>query len=83
MTHDHRVLLEEAKKLPDDERESLAYEILETLGREDDPLSPEWRDEIDRRIARAVSGQTGSGLDWRKALNEIRGEVDQERGRRP
>ena len=79
MTDKARALLEQAKKLPDDEREALAYEILQTVGSGEEPLSPEWREEIERRIEDAVSGKSGPGLDWRKAMDEIRREVEQER----
>jgi putative addiction module component (TIGR02574 family) len=75
MTDKTRALLEQVKKLPEDERETLAYEILQSIGDDDEPLSPEWRDEIDRRIERAVSGEAGPGLDWRKAMDDIRKRV--------
>ncbi|MEZ0227757.1 MAG: addiction module protein [Planctomycetota bacterium] len=79
MTDRTRALLEQAKTLSEEERETLAYQILQTVGTDDQPLSPEWREEIERRIKRAVSGEAGPGLDWRKAMNEIRSEVEQER----
>jgi len=82
MTEKTRALLEQAKKVPEDEREKLAYEILQTVGDDEEQLSPEWRAEIERRIEDAVSGKSGPGLDWRKAMDEIRSEVEQEPRRR-
>jgi putative addiction module component (TIGR02574 family) len=79
MTDKARALLEQAKKLPEDEREKLAYEILQTVGDDEEQLSPEWREELERRIEDAVSGKSGPGLDWRKAMDEIRREVELER----
>lgn len=46
---------------------------------DDEPLSPSWRDEIERRIQDALSGRSGPGLDWRVAMIEIRRKVEQKR----
>lgn len=77
MTDGVRALLEQALKLPEGERESLAYEILHSVGSSAGELSPLWREEIDRRIAKIVSGAAGPGLDWRVAMKEIRREVEE------
>jgi hypothetical protein len=71
MTDKARALLEQAKKLSDDERESLAYEILQTVGKQDEFLSPEWCEEIDRRIARVASGKA-KGMTGKEAITSVR-----------
>lgn len=82
MTSRTRALLEQAKKLSAEERESLAYELLQSVGDDEAPLSPAWRDEIDRRIERAVSGEAGPGVPWRNAMADIRKRVKKARGKK-
>ena len=50
-------LLEEAMTLPRAERSFVAERLLESLD-QDTPLSPEWNEEIARRIARRESGES-------------------------
>jgi hypothetical protein len=59
-----------------------AWDILNGVTESDEArLSPEWRDEIDRRIEAVVFGKAGPGHDWRIAIDEIRREVEAERKR--
>jgi len=65
-------LLEEALKLPPDERALLGAEILDSV--HDEPpeeVEAAWRDEIKRRIAEIESGQVEL-LDGEAVLRELR-----------
>jgi len=71
MTEKTRALLEEAKKLSEQKRESLAYEILQTLGADDAQFSPKWCAEIERRVGRVLSGEA-KGIPMKKAIQMLR-----------
>ncbi|HEY4176047.1 MAG TPA: addiction module protein [Kofleriaceae bacterium] len=61
-------LLEEAMRLPEEEREELAAKLLDSL--EPPPgISIEDRDEIERRAAEARSGVPG--IEWDKIKGEL------------
>ena len=61
-------LLEEAMRLPEDEREELAAKLLDSL--EPPPgISIEDKDEIERRAAEARSG--APGIDWTELKREL------------
>ncbi len=47
-----------ALELPRGDRSYLAAKLIESL--EEDELSPEWREELDQRVARWKSGETKS-----------------------
>lgn len=71
MTSAARDLLEEAKKLPHDERQDLAVAILDTLENEPASLSPEWKAEVDSRIAQLERGEVKS-IPWGEAEAQLR-----------
>ena len=50
-------LLEQALQLPLDEQTELAHRILAHAGEASEPLSPEWQEEIARRIAAFDAGE--------------------------
>ena len=64
MTDKARDLLEQAKTLSEDERESLAYEILQTIEGLEGSLSKEQTKEIERRARAALSGKSPPGDEW-------------------
>ena len=74
MTETARTLLERIMKLPPAERVSLAYEILDRVEQDEggDGLTPEWREEIARRVERVLAGQAGPDEDWRVVLDRVR-----------
>jgi putative addiction module component (TIGR02574 family) len=77
-------LLEQAKKLPDADREELARRLYETL-----PPLPEmpqvwdseeeaeaaWQAELQRRLDSIADG-TAELIDWEQALGELRSRLD-------
>jgi putative addiction module component (TIGR02574 family) len=71
MTAKTRALLEQAKKLPEDERESLAYEILQTIEGSEGMFSKAQLKEIERRARAAVSGKSPPGDEWRGVLARL------------
>jgi putative addiction module component (TIGR02574 family) len=58
VTKKAQALLEQALKLSRREKLALARRIVESVDEsDDDELSPGWREEIGRRVARVVSGK--------------------------
>lgn len=64
-------LLEEAKKLPPDERQALAEALWETLETEPASLSPEWTAEVSSRIAQLERGEV-KAVPWSEVEATIR-----------
>jgi putative addiction module component (TIGR02574 family) len=80
MTENARRLLEQVLKLPPAERLNLIFEALESVEDEDaGELSPEWREEIERRVEAVVSGRAGPGEDYRVVMDRIRKRYDERR----
>ncbi len=71
MTSAARDLLEEAKKLPHDERQELAQALLETLETEPTSLSHEWTAEVSSRIAQLERGEV-KAVPWTEVEARIR-----------
>ena len=66
-------LLEEALRLPEDQRASLVAELLESFGAPPTEIpraSEEWIAEVERRAREAMSG--ASSVSWEKAQAQIR-----------
>lgn len=65
-------LLEEALRLPDDQRAQLTWGLLDSLGSHppDTRSEEEWIVEIERRSRAALSGEPG--IPWKEARAEIR-----------
>lgn len=63
VTESTRALLEKALKLPEAERVTLAYEILESLEAQGEFSSDQIR-EIERRAKAALSGKSPPGDEW-------------------
>ncbi|HZV00481.1 MAG TPA: hypothetical protein VFF73_27455 [Planctomycetota bacterium] len=70
MTAKARALLEQAKKLSEGERESLAYEILQTIEGEGVFTKTQLK-EIERRTRAAISGKSPPGDEWRVVLARL------------
>lgn len=71
MTSVARDLLEEAKKLPHDERQELAQALMDTLESEPTSLSPEWTAEVGNRIAQLERGEV-KAIPWSEVEARIR-----------
>ncbi len=71
MTDKARDLLEQAKTLSEDERESLAYEILQTIEGLEGRLSKEQTKEIERRARAALSGNSPPGDEWEVVIARL------------
>lgn len=71
MTSEAQDLLEQAKKLLHDERQVLAEAILDTLENEPSSLSPEWRAEVNGRIAQLERGEV-KAIPWSEAEAQLR-----------
>jgi len=68
-------LLAAALALPEDQRASLAHDLLLSLAPGEDVDGEEWErawaEELQARLARFERGETGA-RDWREVLQEIR-----------
>ena len=74
MTPDTRKLLEDALKLPPEERAALAGTLLDSLDREVDPdVEAAWAEEF-RRRAREIDAGVAKVVPWPEARREILGE---------
>lgn len=71
MTSAAQELLEQAKRLPQDERQALAEAIWDTLEGEPASLSPEWTAEIGNRIAQLERGEV-KAIPWSEAEAQLR-----------
>jgi putative addiction module component (TIGR02574 family) len=78
MTEDARKLFERALKLPEDEREDLAFKLLGTVS-EPAELSPSWRAEIERRVEAVLSGKSAPGDDYRVVMKRLKKRLDSRR----
>jgi putative addiction module component (TIGR02574 family) len=58
MGSEGRTILERALPLPSEERAALLEALSESLEPGDDTLSPEWKAEIERRIAAVERGES-------------------------
>jgi putative addiction module component (TIGR02574 family) len=67
-------LLDEALRLPLDERARLVADLLESLDDAEDAVEAAWAAEIKKRVTSIRAGETGS-TDWRTVLAEIEREV--------
>lgn len=71
MSTEARHVLEEALRLPLAERAGVIAELIASMdGEPDADVEEAWAAEIERRAARAISGQS-SGRDFDSALDEI------------
>ena len=75
-----RKLLDEALALPEDDREILAIELMESLGRRDEGWEEAWSTEIERRIAEVRSGKVAL-RSWEDVRAELRARLAQQRQR--
>lgn len=66
-----RDLLEEAKKLPPDERQALAEALMDSIENEPASLSPEWTAEVSSRIAQLERGEV-KAVPWSEVEATIR-----------
>jgi putative addiction module component (TIGR02574 family) len=66
VTRAAKKILDEARALSVEEREEIAHGLLESVAADRDELSPEWREEIRRRIERAERGESKS-IPWDEA----------------
>jgi hypothetical protein len=76
-----RQVLEEALRLPIDERADVAAELLRSLDEVESPLPPEeverrWAEEITRRAERAARGES-VGRDANEVLSSIESKLRQ------
>ena len=71
MTSAVQDLLEQAKKLPHDERQALAEAIWNTLEDEPASLSPAWTTEVKSRIAQLEQGEV-KAIPWGEAEAQLR-----------
>jgi len=71
MTSAAQQLLEQAKMLPHDERQALAEAIWDTLEDQPTSLSPEWKAEVDSRIAQLERGEV-KAIPWSEAEAQLR-----------
>jgi hypothetical protein len=71
MSDQARLILEKALRLPLTERAAVAAELIASMDGEPDADAEEaWAAEIERRAARAISGES-TGRDWDTSLGEI------------
>jgi putative addiction module component (TIGR02574 family) len=75
-----RKLLDEALALPEDEREVLAIELLESLGPREVGWQDEWTAEIERRLEEVRSGKVELRA-WDDVHAELRARLAQQRQR--
>jgi putative addiction module component (TIGR02574 family) len=78
MTKRAQALLEQALKLSPGERAELIDGLATSLGEGAHDLSPEWRDEIERRVEGILSGKT-KGIPLGKAMNTLRRSLERDR----
>lgn len=74
MTKEAARVLEDALRLPADERAEIADELLVTLYDYQAEVEAAWAAEIVRRVADA-SDNPGDGVEWREVLSKIEREV--------
>ena len=63
-------IMEQIRRLPENERREVTGKILEEFGDFDDSLSPEQIDELERRADR-VCRNPESGIPWEKVCAEL------------
>jgi putative addiction module component (TIGR02574 family) len=71
VTRAAKKILDEARALSVEEREEIAHGLLESVAAERDDLSPEWREEIARRIKQIERGEVEL-IDGDEVLRELR-----------
>jgi putative addiction module component (TIGR02574 family) len=83
MTKKAQALLAQALTLAPDERLKLGRQIEESVEGSDESLelSPEWCEEIDRRIARVASGKA-KGMSGEDAIASVRRALNDQRATR-
>jgi putative addiction module component (TIGR02574 family) len=74
MSTTSRDLLEQALRLPLDERARMAAELLESLSEAEEGVEAAWTDEIRSRVASVRAGQIES-TDWRVVLERVEKDV--------
>lgn len=75
MTDRSRALLEEARRLPANERADLAAELLATLDGEPEPdVEAAWAAEIERRARRVLRGES-AGEPWESVRDRIKNDL--------
>lgn len=73
MTSTTKKLLEDALRLPADERETLAGRLFESLERDDPDAEVAWQKEIETRITELDEGQV-KPIPWSEARRMIFGD---------
>jgi putative addiction module component (TIGR02574 family) len=72
-------LLAEAKKLPPEERQSFAIELLDSLDGQDDlddeAWTEAWRPELERRL-RSMEDGTVKGIPWEEVRRRLLARLD-------
>ncbi len=71
MTEKARALLEQALQLSSEERERLAYELLQTVESEPAQFTPDQLEEIERRARAALAATSPPGDDWEVVLARL------------
>ena len=74
MTNEAARVLDDALRLPAEERAEIADELLATLYDYEVEVEAAWAAEIERRVAHARANPEDS-IDWRDALRKIEREV--------
>ncbi len=74
MTNEAARVLEDALRLPAEERAEIADELLATLYDYQAEVEAAWAAEIERRVADA-SANPDDGVEWREVLSKIEREV--------
>jgi putative addiction module component (TIGR02574 family) len=83
MTHSARTLLNKIMKLSPEQRVGLAYEILESVEHDEaEELTPEWREEIERRVQAILSGDAGPGEDYRVVMKRLKRRYEKKHGKK-
>jgi putative addiction module component (TIGR02574 family) len=76
MSAESRKLLDEALRLPSNEREALASQLFDSLETEDSDAESAWQAEIEKRIAELDQGKV-QAFTWAEARQIIFGDADE------
>ncbi|TLD70327.1 addiction module antitoxin RelB [Phragmitibacter flavus] len=80
MTSAAETLLENALRLPLEERCRIATRLIESVDEEDDlDLSPEWQAEIDRRVESVRNG-TAKLVPHEEVITSLKNKLSEQRG---
>jgi putative addiction module component (TIGR02574 family) len=75
MTRKKELLLDEALRLPEEDRAEIAVKLIESLdGNPDDDVDATWAQEIERRCAAVDAGEAVTS-DWEEVRSRIEREI--------